>query len=269
MTRILTALAVLAVLWTFVAVAPVWALAILVAAVAAVASWECYRLLDALGTRPFRWVGCAAAVALCASFLTGAPRGPALPLLAATILTLLAAMWLRPDPRAMLESSLSTFFPILFVGLAMAHAVGIRTLDGGDGRDLLLFLMVCLAFADTLAFYVGRSLGRRRLAPRLSPKKTWEGAAAGVGGSALAGLLAHLWFYQRLPLGHALAMGALLGCAGILGDLAESMVKRAAGAKDASGILPGHGGVLDRLDSMLFAAPVLYYYYALFLGRST
>jgi phosphatidate cytidylyltransferase len=99
----------------------------------------------------------------------------------------------------------------------------------------------------------------------LSPKKTWEGALGGVAASVGGALLAHVWFYQRLPIPHAIVLGILLGVAGILGDLAESMVKRAAGVKDSARTLPGHGGFLDRTDSLLFSAPVLYYYSMRFL----
>jgi phosphatidate cytidylyltransferase len=104
------------------------------------------------------------------------------------------------------------------------------------------------------------------MAPVVSPKKTWEGAAGGVLGSVAGALVAHAWFFNRLPVGHAVALGVLLCGAGILGDLAESMLKRAAGVKDSSALLPGHGGVLDRVDSLLVAAPVLYYYWGVFLA---
>jgi len=103
------------------------------------------------------------------------------------------------------------------------------------------------------------------MAPTISPKKSWEGAVGGLVAAVLGGLLATAWFYRRLPWGHAAAIGGILGFLGILGDLSESMVKRALGSKDASRLLPGHGGVLDRLDSVLLAAPTLYGYWVLFL----
>jgi phosphatidate cytidylyltransferase len=133
------------------------------------------------------------------------------------------------------------------------------------GRDLLILLLVCTAFADTAAYYFGSAFGRKRLAPAVSPGKSWEGVFGGLAASVFGGLLAHFWFYRGLPIVHAVALGILLGASGILGDLAESMIKRAAGAKDSSGLLPGHGGLLDRADSLLFSGPVLYYYYRVFL----
>ena len=99
----------------------------------------------------------------------------------------------------------------------------------------------------------------------ISPNKSWEGAIGGLAGSLLGALLGHFWFFQELPLHHAIILGLLLGCAAILGDLVESMVKRAARMKDSSSLIPGHGGVLDRIDSLLLASPVLYYYYRVFL----
>ena len=143
-----------------------------------------------------------------------------------------------------------------------------RFIPGEDGEDLLMLLFVCVVLADIAAYYVGRAVGRRRLAPVLSPKKTWAGAVAGVAASMAGALVAQAWFYQRLAPGHALVLGFALGLAAIVGDLAESMVKRSANVKDSSRLLPGHGGLLDRTDSLLFAGPLLFYYYRWFLGGS-
>jgi phosphatidate cytidylyltransferase len=126
--------------------------------------------------------------------------------------------------------------------------------------------MLCVTLSDTGAYYAGSAFGSHRMAPVISPKKSWEGVAGGVIGSLIGALLGHFWFFQRLPLAHALALGVVLCAAGILGDLGESMLKRTAGVKDSSALLPGHGGVLDRVDSLLVAAPVLYYYWMVFLA---
>ena len=126
---------------------------------------------------------------------------------------------------------------------------------------MLLLLFLCITMGDTFAYYTGKNLGHRPLAPTLSPKKTWEGAFGALLGSSVAALLAHFWFFTRLPLRDALILGIVLGVAGILGDLAESVIKRATGVKDASNLLPGHGGLLDRVDSLLFAGPVLFLYF--------
>jgi phosphatidate cytidylyltransferase len=174
----------------------------------------------------------------------------------------------RETPDAMLRAASSTLFPVLFVGMTLGTVVGLRVRAGDDGTDTLLLLLVCVICSDTAAYYVGSAIGRHRMAPVLSPRKTWEGAAGGLVASIGGALVAHFWFYQRLSVAHALAIGVLLSVAGVCGDLAESMVKRAAGAKDSSALLPGHGGLLDRVDSLLLAGPAFYYYYRLFLEAS-
>ena len=198
--------------------------------------------------------------------LPSAVGGPALPVAAITVATMVLTMLRRDDPPAMLDAASATLFPFLLVGLTLAYAVGLRAVDDRAGRDLPLLLLLSLAASDSAALYVGRALGRHRLAPRLSPKKSVEGAVAGLLAAVLAAFVARWTFYTRLPALHCVVLGLLLGAAGIAGDLTESMVKRATGAKDSSTLLPGHGGLLDRADSLLFTAPVLYYYYFLFLA---
>ncbi len=266
MTRLITALVLMPALWVAIKLGPPWVFNAGAVLGTSIALWECYGLLGCRGARPFRWVGLLATWGVIASFLPGEPRlALAVPLTAATILTLLLSMRFRGDPGRMVEASMKTLFPVLFVGLALAYLVGLRGMPGEDGEDVLVFLFLCVISADSFAYYTGRAIGRHALARRLSPKKTWEGAVAGVVGSLVAALLAHVWFYQRLPLHHALILGVALGLAGMFGDLAESLLKRACEAKDSSTLLPGHGGLLDRTDSLLFAAPVLYYYYLFLL----
>jgi phosphatidate cytidylyltransferase len=212
-------------------------------------------------------VGVAACLAVLASFM---PIGPAFPaiavLLAVTVVALTASLWRRDDPAAVLRDTMATLFPVVFIGVALSYAVKLRAFPGELGEDLVLLLMVCVVGADTGAFYVGSAIGRHPLAPRVSPNKTWEGVVGGVLGSVAGALVAHLWFFTSLSLTAAVVAGLLIAAAAVLGDLAESVVKRAAGAKDASNLLPGHGGLLDRADSLLFSGPVLYYYYLLALA---
>ncbi len=131
------------------------------------------------------------------------------------------------------------------------------------GPRLLLFLLVLLWAGDSLAYFIGRAIGRHKMAPELSPGKTWEGAAANLLGSLIVAFVAARWI--PLPVFHLAAMAALANLAGQLGDLTESAYKRAAGAKDSGVILPGHGGMLDRVDSLIFAAPVVWYYFRMLL----
>lgn len=266
MLRLISAAVLIPIVWVTIRHAPNGVFCILVALGIGVGSWEMYRMLRHRGARPFPWLGIAGGLAVMWTFVGRAPHfETALPLIAVTVVSIIVAMWRRSNPSQMLDSVMNTLFPMVFVGLALSYLVGLRRSPGNDGADLLFLLFVCVILADTAAFYGGSRLGRRRMAPRISPKKSWEGAVFGMMGSIGGGLLAHFWFFQRLPLVHAVALGFLLGLAAILGDLAESLVKRASGVKDSSSLIPGHGGLLDRADSLLLSAPLLYYYYRVFL----
>jgi phosphatidate cytidylyltransferase len=127
-------------------------------------------------------------------------------------------------------------------------------------KDLLSYFFLVLMSADAGAYYVGRALGKHKLAPSISPGKTWEGVVGGVGAALLMAWISHYWFFLELPLKYGLPLAVVMTVLGILGDLSESALKRGAGAKDAASILPGHGGLLDRLDSLLFSAPLIYYF---------
>jgi phosphatidate cytidylyltransferase len=139
-----------------------------------------------------------------------------------------------------------------------------------NGRYWVMYLVVVTKFTDIGAYLIGASVGRHKMIPRISPKKTWEGTVGGllfaVGGSLLClhVLRANLGA-DGLTLSHAIVLGLLLGGAAVIGDLAESLIKREAGVKDSSTILPGHGGCLDMIDSLLFTAPLLYVYMRLVL----
>jgi phosphatidate cytidylyltransferase len=267
MTRILTAAGLLPVLWLLVKRAPAWTFHVIAGIVLVVALGECYALLEARGARPFKRLGAVAALGVASSFAIGpAGPGPALPLALLVLGAASLGMALRDEPAAMLDAAAATAFPVLLVGLPFGHLMGLRAFSGDDGSDLVLLLFVCVMASDTAALYVGGWLGRHRLAPVVSPQKSWEGAVGGLAASVGGALLAHAWFFQRLPVRHAVVLGVLLAVLGVLGDLAESVLKRAAGVKDSSRLLPGHGGFLDRTDSLLFTAPVLYYYALHVLG---
>jgi phosphatidate cytidylyltransferase len=114
--------------------------------------------------------------------------------------------------------------------------------------------------ADTGAYYMGKNLGKHKLVPKISPGKTWEGVAGGLILSSAFAALASFTFFPELPYKYSIPLAIVMTLVGLFGDLAESAMKRGAGAKDAASILPGHGGLLDRLDSLLFNAPILYYF---------
>ena len=264
MLRILTAAVLAPLLWVVLKVAPPWLFVAVFSLGIAAATLEAYRLLQRAGRTPHVAAGVLVAFLLAWSFGDIAPRIPPLAVLAAAAaVAMLAALTTRLEPAAMLDAWTSTLFPVFAIAFPLSHTIAIRGFPGDDGADLLLLLFVCVIFGDTGALYLGSACGRRRLAPSVSPNKSWEGALGGVVASLLGALLAVAWFYRRLGVGHAVALGIGLGILGILGDLGESALKRAVGAKDSSTLLPGHGGLLDRVDSLLLSAPMLYYYYRL------
>ncbi|MFZ5642404.1 MAG: phosphatidate cytidylyltransferase [Bacillota bacterium] len=144
----------------------------------------------------------------------------------------------------------------LYIGL-FAFFYLVRTLDGG--LAWILTMLAATWAGDTVAYFIGKKMGKRKLAPSLSPGKTVEGALGGVIGSISGALLVYM-FYPLMSYPQLVAVGVLVGITGILGDLFESTLKRQAGMKDTGAIIPGHGGVLDRFDSMIFTAPAVYYY---------
>jgi phosphatidate cytidylyltransferase len=267
MTRLLTAALLIPAAWYLCKRAPFSLFLAAALLLAGVAAWECVAILKHRGSRPLSWIPVAACLGIVGSFALQPVFFAALAVLAAAaLLSPTLAMLFRESPEAMLDATMTTLFPVLFVGLPFAFVVGLRAIPGETGPDLLLLAMLCVTLSDTGAYYVGSALGKHRMAPKISPKKSWEGVVGGVLGSSVGALIGHFWFFKRLPLVHALVLGLLLCVAGILGDLGESMLKRTAGVKDSSTLLPGHGGVLDRVDSLLVAAPVLYYYWNVFLS---
>ena len=189
--------------------------------------------------------------------LTSLTIGSTLDLVLATTFVALGAltMWRwqgEPDPVAQTAAAV---LPSLYLGLPIGAMVSLRA---SRGREALFLLMLTVIASDTGQYYTGRLAGRRPLAPRISPKKTVEGAVGGFVIGSLVLTAAGAWWLPGMPV----ALRALLGLAvvalGIVGDLFESMLKRSAGLKDSSALIPGHGGILDRIDALLFAAPVYY-----------
>jgi phosphatidate cytidylyltransferase len=165
----------------------------------------------------------------------------------------------RPLVEALPAAGISSS-GLLLVAFPLTYAVRLHGL-GTEGPSLLLFALVITWVGDSAAYFAGRAVGKRALAPHLSPKKTWEGTAASLVGSLLVAAV----FGRRLsaPVPHLLAMAAVGNVAGQVGDLLESAYKRSAGVKDSGGLLPGHGGILDRIDALILAIPVVWYYWIL------
>ena len=224
---------------------------------------EFYRM--ALPAR--RLEGRLAALAGSGALFALTSRDPVLPLMALTLLVLafclLALFRLRDIQRAAADAAL-VLMGFLYVPLLLAHLTMIRALP--HGVAWLFLIMVIVMAGDSAAYYVGSSLGKTKLYPAVSPKKSVEGSLGGLAGSVIGALISRYIFFPELTVLDCIATALLLGVLGQLGDLFESLVKRSCGVKDSGVIIPGHGGILDRMDSILFAAPAAFYY-AHFLFR--
>ena len=152
----------------------------------------------------------------------------------------------------------NTFLGVFYTSWLPSHFILLYNLP--QGKEYIFFVLLVIWVGDTAAYYVGSKWGRHKLAPQTSPSKTIEGAVANLIGGILGAFLAREWFLSSWGLMNTLLVGILLNGLGQLGDLSESLLKRGCGVKDSGSLLPGHGGVLDRLDSLIFSVPALYYY---------
>jgi phosphatidate cytidylyltransferase len=265
MKRILTAVIVLPFLIASILISSLWWVFVLLAAAAMVLGlWEFYLLAKKLKSQPEVGAGYLAGAALITIPLQNDPANVLLILFVIIAVTIgtLVAVTLRGAPfEKMIASVGATLLGVLYIPLLGSHLVALRTgFPPALSAHLLSFFFLVLMGSDAGAYYTGRALGKHKLAPSISPGKTWEGAVGGIVAALAMAALAHFWFFRELPLKYMLPLAAIMTLLGILGDLAESALKRGAGAKDAANILPGHGGILDRLDSLLFNAPVIYYF---------
>jgi phosphatidate cytidylyltransferase len=231
----------------------------LVAVAAMLAVGEFYRLH--LGPAPWpwwSWVGVATTACL-----LGSTQWPTLlpdrVVLLTTVVIALCIPMLSPKPtRDALMDGLVLVMGVLYIGLTLSYLLQIRSLP--EGTLLIFFLFLVTWAGDTGAYIVGKSIGRHALAPVISPKKTYEGLAGGLVLACVTALVARGWFLPAFSFMDCIALAAMLTVVGLIGDLAESAIKRSAGFKDSGALIPGHGGMLDRLDSLLFTGPALYYY---------
>ncbi|MFB3819533.1 MAG: phosphatidate cytidylyltransferase [Candidatus Methylomirabilales bacterium] len=226
---------------------------LLVSLAVGLVAWEFSRLCPAGTAAGLSLLSVAGALAWHAAVVRGMGAGVVAGLLAAAGLT-----WALVGGEDLKVATLRGAWAVLgafYAGGLLGAASLVRALPEGEG--LIYYLAATTWAADIGAYYVGRSFGRRPLAPRVSPRKTVEGALGGVVAAALVAAAGSGWAW-RLPWAPAAGAAAALALVGMLGDLAESAVKRAAGVKDSGALIPGHGGVLDRLDSLVFATPALY-----------
>ena len=277
MSRVITAVVVLPFLIASILISWLQPLFIVMAAAAMVLGlYEFYVLAKRRDLKPDAAAGYLAGAALFTVFFFNDPAPASDLLMMQTIPiilivftagTLIAATLKGPPFDKIIASSGATILGVLYVVFLGGYLVAVRTGFRHDlSADLLSFFFLIIMGSDIGAFYAGKAFGKHKLAPSISPGKTWEGLAGGVLAGLLLSAIAHFWFFRELPLKLALPLGAVLTILGVLGDLTESALKRSAGAKDAAKTLPGHGGLLDRLDSLLFNAPVIYYFGRIYFG---
>ena len=288
--RVLTAVVLIPIVLLLVLSAPVPVLALVAAVVALLSVQELLKLAEGYGIRPFGWATYIFVAALFA--LLAINPGSSKPLLSSAIFiysigfaaalapfVFLTIAMRRADLSGAFSAAMVSVLAFVYIALPLGFLVQLR--EQWSGAFLLLYLLLLVWAGDIFAYFVGKSVGRHLMSPRISPKKTWEGALASLLASLIVGVLlyhyalplssallnAHLidrkdglFALEKQPLWITLLLSTAINVAAQLGDLVESLIKRGAGAKDSGTILPGHGGMLDRIDALLFAAPVLWYY---------
>jgi phosphatidate cytidylyltransferase len=232
--------------------------AVVMAFTAGVCCWEFFRLMRADAKLPNQVLGIAAAV--CMPFV--ALVNTVYLVAVVFLLVMLLGLWYVLSQRARITDVAITAFGAIYTGMTLSALVAIRcsaALEPLGAAVLCTGVMVSVWVNDSFAYLVGSAFGRHKMVPRISPKKSWEGLAGGIAGSVLVWLALMLFPEARVDLPVALVCGVACGLTGVIGDLVESRIKRGAGVKDSGNVIPGHGGLLDRSDSMLFVAITAYF----------
>lgn len=234
-----------------------WPFLILISAIALVGLFEFYQLVKNK-IRPLFHLGMVAGGVLLLS--TFYDRGTFWPFLVITAAILVSFLWQmgRKELGSAITDCGVTILGLLYVVGLLSYLIILRKLENGESLVLTVWFITWIG--DSGAFAIGKPLGRHRLLPRISPNKTIEGAVGGLVCSMIASLLTIKLFHSSFHLGEAILVGFILGLFGIMGDLSESLLKRSVELKDSGGKVPGHGGILDIFDSLLFTAPLMYYY---------
>jgi len=272
--RILTALLLIPPVIYIIGWAPEWLLLAVVMAAVELCLYEFFKLCRHAGFKPLPALAYVAGAGLSvvrAMASAKAEEYSLVLLVAFVLITLTLALLVTRDLGTYLGASATTVFSVVYIGLGLSCLLPLRFsrlgagslgLAGGAaegaGRMLMLLLFLVIWADDTFAYLVGRALGRKRLFPSISPKKTLEGSVAGLVGSLLVAWGFAHWFWHTARLETVILLAGLVAFFGQLGDLAESAMKRGANLKDSGSMLPGHGGLLDRVDSLLFGAPALW-----------
>jgi len=253
--RILTAVVGLPLLIAIIWFGAPW-FTILIAAMAGLATWEFYRMAGALKAEPITYFGIAWVLLIVAS--PHCPYPATLPFLitSAIVISLVWLLFRRPRDQAFTNWAW-TMAAILYIGWMLSYWIQLRNLEAG--RELVFLAMFTTFASDTSAFFIGRTWGKHALAPSISAGKTWEGAIGGLLASIVASLIIGVIFTLPFSYWQIALTGLIISIFAQLGDLVESLLKRNTGVKDAGKLVPGHGGVLDRVDSLIFTGVIVYY----------
>lgn len=294
MKRVLTAVVLIPVVLLVVFWAPIWLFSLVVGLLVILSLHEYLGIMEHSGIEPVRWMAYVfAAVIVVRNFVVVAARYdanvrhyasylPDVPIFswAVPLICLLFGIPVvfRRELRTALVASAGSAFGVLYIAQPLALLISMRWIPGD--RILIIFVLLSVWAGDIAAYYVGKNLGRHKLAPIVSPNKTWEGAIASLVASVIVAwivfyfgeeidrlFLPHLTFYTpdtplstQVPLLRLIGLGIITNVAAQFGDLFESAIKRGAQVKDSGSLLPGHGGILDRIDALFFAIPVVWYY---------
>ncbi len=281
MKRVLTAAVLIPLVLLALFLAPNWLFTVLVGLVALLAAIEYLTLAAGYGYEPFRFLTYLLIITFygIVVWATGSPSPDGVSVLLAMIFFFMLAPFVffcagmsRQDMRSVLPGAAASYIALPYLAFSLACLIFMRIMIGGWLLVLITFFVIWVG--DTAAYYIGRALGRIKFAPRISPKKTWEGAIASGVASVIVGILLvefatpisrgltalHLLhapaYFEDTPMWITALVALAINIAGQIGDLLESLIKRGANVKDSGSMLPGHGGILDRIDALLFAAPV-------------
>lgn len=260
MRRILTALVLIPAVVALVLWGPAWLIAAVEIAVAELAVWEFFRLAQTKGVAPAAVPGYLFAAAIVLAPLTNIPSIWFVAAMTGLLIVLMSwAVLSGQELAGYFGTVTATFLGVTYAAIPLTLLLWVCTRP--YGRVAVVFALVLVWTGDTMAYFIGSAWGRHKLAPRISPGKTWEGSAASLGFSIVVALLFPRFVVRQIGYAEVVVLAVLINIAAQIGDLVESALKRSAGVKDSSQLVPGHGGVLDRIDALLFAAPVLWYYW--------
>jgi phosphatidate cytidylyltransferase len=266
--RVVTAIVLIPVIYSVVRYLPPLYFLLFVAACVLIGQYEFYRFYYR-AFNIFSLLGLIFGFALLLSFYAeGNSAGAKGVVLSAIVLLVLTGfLLLKANVRDALTGASVIVFGVLYMAWPFGHLISLRYLI--NGQRLIFFILIVTWGVDTGAYYTGRLFGRHKLSPHISPGKTVEGAVGGVVSAVGAAFFAGWLFLPELSVNHTVFMGVIFGVVSQIGDLSESMLKRSAGVKDSGHILPAHGGMLDRVDSLIYTIPVFYYYIIYFMPEIT